>query len=190
MKRKMTKGIIIAALFIASMLMAVNAMHVQANDDTSYCGFQKSAELVCGSPDHDGKVEVGEDVQWVFTITVTNLYDWTMEDVVVSDRFAAELEIDCVCCVSHGTLDLSMKGNSDKVFLTWTIGDLAPLETATLCMIISTDENPAGHQEYTSPGCYELNSGAVLKFPKPGNNNGQYSFHTQSIYVHVYWPDN
>ena len=54
--------------------------------------------------------------------------------------------------------------------------------TATLIFEISTDLNPAGKQEYTSPGCYELNSGAVLKFTYNGK---KYSAHTLPITVLV-----
>lgn len=55
-------------------------------------------------------------------------------------------------------------GNSDKVHMYWYIGDLAPGETARIIILASTDLNPVGHQEYTEPRIYEMNSGATLMF--------------------------
>lgn len=39
-----------------------------------------------------------------------------------------------------------------------------PGESATAEMLVCTRLNPAGHQEYTSPGCYNFNSGIVIKW--------------------------
>jgi len=130
---------------------------------------------------------VGEDVHWTMGIGVD--LRWVsvagaIENVVVTDRFGAELEIDQpfpVKC-THGTVSYYTEGNSDKVFLTWNIGTLPFGEMAILIFKMSTDLNPAGHQEYTSPGCYELNSGAVLKFTYNGK---QYSAYTLPITVSV-----
>jgi hypothetical protein len=66
--------------------------------------------------------------------------------------------------------------------LTWEIGYLDPGVEAKLAFHISTDLNPAGKQEYTSPGCYELNSGATLKFKY---EDVQYSEETGSVYITV-----
>ena len=41
---------------------------------------------------------------------------------------------------------------------------LLPGDTATLVMYVCTGKNPAGHQEYTSPGCYNFNSGLTVKW--------------------------
>jgi hypothetical protein len=81
-------------------------------------------------------------------------------------------------------LTLWRTGKSDKVHLFWYIGDLAPGETARLILLVSTDLNPAGHQEYTEPGVYEMNSGATLKFIDPLQDM-QLSAVTDSIYVTV-----
>jgi hypothetical protein len=54
-------------------------------------------------------------------------------------------------------------GNSCKVHFMWTIGGMTAGETATIYLVISTDLNPAGHQEFTSCGTYFLNSGATVK---------------------------
>jgi len=142
-------------------------------------------------------VDMETDVHWMMRITVflSSLWGGPITDVVVKDRFGAEIEIDGyapgdVMPASHGSASYYTKGASEKVFLTWNIGTLNPGETATLEFEISTDHNPADHQEYTTPsvcGCpetyYELNSGAVLKFRYEGK---QYSAETPSLMVVVY----
>jgi hypothetical protein len=152
-----------------------------------YCGFHKGFEIISGD-DGDGKIEVGEDIHWAFWITVKNLnLGYTMTNVMVWDRFGAEIEIDDGPYITKTSVDIKLKGNSKKIMLKWTIGDLVPDEEARLDMEVSTDKNPAGHQEYTSPGCYEWNSGATLKFR---NDDGiQLSAHTGSLYVKVYEAD-
>lgn len=54
-------------------------------------------------------------------------------------------------------------GNSCKVHFRWTIGAMTDGETAVVYLVISTDLNPAEHQEFTSCGTYFLNSGATVK---------------------------
>jgi hypothetical protein len=147
-----------------------------------YCSFNKYAENM-RDEDGDGIIEVGENVIWDFRISVYNGLGYTMEDATVWDRFGAEIEVDVNPTVTHGTWDIKTKGKSDKVFLRWDIGDLDSGDSAILTMVISTDINPAGKQEYTSPGCYIMNSGAVLKFINP--EGIQISAHTPSISVHV-----
>jgi hypothetical protein len=83
----------------------------------------------------------------------------------------------------HLGLTLWTTGKSEKVHLYWYIGDLAPGETARIIILVSTDLNPAGHQEYTEPGIYEMNSGATLKFQDCTGT--QLSASTDSIYVTV-----
>jgi hypothetical protein len=126
-------------------------------------------------------------------ITVALPGDWgdgstPITDAIVRDRFGAEWEIegydpgDSIPVLSgHGTAYYYTKGKSEKVFLVWNIGTLYPGETAELIFEISTDLNPAGKQEYTSCGCYELNSGAVLKFMF----GSQYSVYSGPITVSV-----
>jgi len=130
---------------------------------------------------------LGTDVHWQIRITVSlpSSWDGPIENVIVKDRFGAEIEIDAYMYITGDDwtkLEISTKGKSEKVFLTWYIGTLSPGETAQLKLLISTDHNPAGKQEYTSPGCYELNSGAVLKFTYQGK---QHSAYTEPIKVSV-----
>jgi hypothetical protein len=142
------------------------------------------------------------ETQWAVVIDIVNPFSYTMNDTVITDRFGAEIEIDepFPYSITHGTVSNTTtedkskgpakgkpdkrKGTSEKVFLTWEIGDLDPGETARLILLVSTDLNPAGHQEYTSPGIYELNSGATLKFIDPLQDM-QLSAVTDSIYVTV-----
>ncbi len=93
-----------------------------------------------------------------------------------------EAIIDYAAVPTQGTATLTTQGNSNKEFLKWEVGTLGPGGTANLVLMAQTDLNPAGHQEYTSPGTYEFNSGAVLKFLVDGK---QTSFETGSIMVTV-----
>ncbi|MFW9820079.1 MAG: FG-GAP-like repeat-containing protein, partial [Candidatus Thorarchaeota archaeon] len=132
-------------------------------------------------------IEVATETQWALVIEVTNPFSYTMTDTRITDRFGAEIEIDepFPSSITHGTASYYTKGKSAKVFLTWDIGDLLSGETARLILLVSTDLNPAGHQEYTSSGIYDLNSGATLKFIDP-EQDMQLSAVTDSIDVEVY----
>jgi hypothetical protein len=65
--------------------------------------------------------------------------------------------------INFGDFRIFWTGNSCKVHFMWTIGPMTAGETATIYLVISTDLNPAGHQEFTSCGTYFLNSGATVK---------------------------
>ncbi|NIM91659.1 MAG: DUF11 domain-containing protein [Candidatus Aminicenantes bacterium] len=129
-------------------------------------------------------IEEKTDTQWAIVMDVVNPFNYTMYEVVIKDRFGAEIEIDDEVSITHGDWWYETKGRSEKVFLTWDIVELPPGETARLIILVSTDENPAGKQEYTTPGIYELNSGATLKFLDP-EQGVQLSAYTDSIYVTV-----
>ena len=152
-------------------------------------------------------IEENNETQWAVVIDIVNPFDYIMTDTVITDRFGAEIEIDdpFPYNITHGTVSNTTtedkskgkvkgkpdkrKGTSKKVFLNWTIGDLGPGETARLILLVSTDLNPAGHQEYTTPTepgeYYEMNSGATLKFKDPEQDMMQLSAVTDSIYVTV-----
>jgi hypothetical protein len=174
-------GLLTAFMFAC---VVVSAIPVSA---CNYCWFTKC--IKDGSTWYKAPTTVtttvGEDVYWTMAICVDLRWvtvPGAIEDVVVTDRFGAEIEIVEIMRVSHGTATYSVNGNSEKVTLTWNIGTLPFGERATIKYKISTDLNPAGHQEYTSPGCYELNSGAVLKFTYNGK---QHSANTPRITVSV-----
>jgi hypothetical protein len=81
--------------------------------------------------------------------------------------------------------DIYWTGRSVKVHFQWNIGDMIGGTSRTIFLVVSTDTNPAGHQEYTSPGCYELNSGATVKALVDGR---QVSATAPSIPITVSWP--
>lgn len=135
--------------------------------------------------DGDGIIEVGERIEFDIVIHTENYWEQTAENVRLYDRFGAELEV--VSWYAEGTYDndpeFTTKGNSHKVFLFWDIGTHEPGENATLYLTMATDLNPAGRQEYTSPGTYELNSGAVVKKIYDGV---QYSWETGELSIEVF----
>ncbi|MFW9784624.1 MAG: FG-GAP-like repeat-containing protein [Candidatus Heimdallarchaeota archaeon] len=139
---------------------------------------------ICYTPPQSLAFLTNTEVQFAIEVEVTNPFGYTMEDTKITDRFGAEIELDLPIpfYITHGTVDHYTKGKSAKVFLTWDIGDLLPGETARLILLVSTDLNPAGHQEYTTSDVYELNSGATLKFIDP-EQDMQLSAVTDSIYV-------
>lgn len=139
--------------------------------------------------DGDKIIEVGEKVYFNIVIRTKNYYAIDAERIRLKDRFAAELQIESWSL--EGTYEelpeFRTKGRSEKVFLDWYIGTQQPGEYAIIRIKMSTDLNPAGHQEYTSPGRYELNSGAVVKKVYDGE---QYSWETEPLYIDVFEQNN
>ena len=173
--KNIRKGIT-AALFAT--IIVLLAFSVMSTTVSAYNGLlQKEVEgplTIC---------DLNTETQWTLVISVTNPFEYTMENTVITDRFGAEIEIDEEVSITHGTCSFTTKGKSEKVFLTWNIGDILEGETAQLILLVSTDLNPAGKQEYSTPGVYEMNSGATLKFNDLEQK--QHSEVTDSIYVTV-----
>jgi hypothetical protein len=123
--------------------------------------------------DMDGVLEMGEDWRWTFRITITNPTDATITDVKMHDRLGGDLEWHYVSCSGGGGLsevDIYTRGKTEKVFIDWDIGTMGPGAEETMNVRVSPDINPgtgngkkAGHQEYTSIGLHELNSGAYAE---------------------------
>ena len=138
--------------------------------------------------DGDGIIEVGERIEFDIILHTENFWAQTAENVRLYDRFGAELEV--VSWTAEGTYEndpeFTTKGKSEKVFLFWDIGTHETGEYATLYLTMATDLNPAGHQEYTSPGTYELNSGLVVKKIYDGV---QYSWESPTLYIEVFGED-
>ena len=146
----------------------------------------KEADLI-RTEDGDMRIEVGENVVWLMHITVSNWRssgDYT--HVMVKDNLGAELEIDSPFNMTHGDVEALLTGKSKKVHLFWHVGTLAPGEEAHLFFLASTDLNSAGRQCYTSPGCYELNSGPTMKYMWQGHSH---SCEADSIWITVHTPD-
>ena len=120
--------------------------------------------------DEDGDIEVGEYTEFWLSITVENTdTDDTISSVVVKDRLGGDLMLVSYDEPAVGTVETYVKGNTEKVFLTWDGFDLGPGETATLNLLVATDVNPGQgkkavpQNEYTEAGTHELNSGANVK---------------------------
>jgi len=177
----MKKTLLIVVLMLsvigsAQFLGAANACH-------------KTAYLI-STGDGDMRIEVGEKIVWQLVIMIQNdpaLFGTTGSymNVVVTDNLGAELQIDDYYA-TRGDVSWYTTGNSEKVHLEWTIDQLYLNWAAYLYLTVSTDLNPAGRQEYTSPGCYELNSGPTMKFQVDGL---QQSIEMNSIMIEVLPPD-
>jgi hypothetical protein len=129
-------------------------------------------------------VIVGTNVSWEFTFIVKNNFDYAMVEAVLKDHFGAELDFitDSVMCnlVTDQEVTYS-NGKMKQVRLEWSIDQVAEGEAFMLQITVYTKLNPAGHQEYTSPGCYALNSGATLKWLD--DRGKKHSLETGSIWV-------
>jgi outer membrane protein assembly factor BamB len=149
-----------------------------------------SKELVSYSDaDGDGIIETGEETSFVLIITVTNNdLNNPMNDVTVRDRLGGELETDDPgAFVVSEPSGKNQKNRTDKLFLTWEVGVLGPGESQTTTIIVSTDINPGGHQEYSEAGIYYLNSGVSAKGLLL---NEQVSATSDPIMIEVFEPAN
>jgi len=88
-----------------------------------------------------------------------NPYGWN-GDVLVNGLLKGNLNKDGV---DFDGFDIYWTGKSVKAHFMWDVGAMSAGETKMIWLIVSSDTNPAGKQEYTSPGCYEMNSGATVK---------------------------
>jgi len=88
--------------------------------------------------------------------------------------------------INFGAFRIFWTGNSCKVHFRWTIGDMTADETEVIYLVISTDLNPGGKQEFTSPGTYFLNSGATVKgFIQAKGKLRQVSNEAEPIQIYV-----
>ncbi|MCK4758045.1 MAG: PKD domain-containing protein, partial [Thermoplasmata archaeon] len=106
-------------------------------------------------------VETHTKYGWTLRITVSNIGDSDAQDVVMHDVLPAELEL-VAFTKSTGTFTFKQNGGGQmgSTALTWEIGTMVSGQSETLDIVISTRLNPAGKQEFTSPGTYSLNDGA------------------------------
>lgn len=118
------------------------------------------------TPDTNGngidEVPIATQQAFTMDITVTNNTGADLTNVVVHDRLGGELFLDSATTATTGTIDTWTRGKTAKWFIDWTIASLPDGQSATLTIEASLDENPGGHQEYSSPGVYDLNSGATI----------------------------
>lgn len=106
--------------------------------------------------------------EWELKITVsaTHPAGSGFDGVTVYDVLPAELEL-LGWTASQGTLSITKpgEGKMGSTHLTWDVGYLGCWvgNSAELVLKIATTKNPAGKQEFTSPGVYSLNDGATVK---------------------------
>lgn len=115
------------------------------------------------------QVPVGEVASCRMTITVLNTHPVEIRGVTVSDNFGAEVAVTGIT-VSQGNFSTFLTGASQKVHLDWNVGTVPAGGSAVLECIATTKLNPSGRQEYTSPGVYQLNSGAKLIYTPLGGS--------------------
>jgi len=129
------------------------------------------------------EVPVNTDVWFYLLLGVENCLDIVMEDVVITDNLGGDLEVNewILYC---GDAETRLTGKTEKAHLRWTIGTMSQGDLCVSDLIISTDINPAGQQEYTDeePTVHDLNSGATLKFIA-SDTGFQCSAHTPPIMV-------
>lgn len=100
---------------------------------------------------------------WTFVISVEN----PEKNSVVKDVVPGEFSVVSYSATT-GSVEIVTKGKSKHVF--WTLS-----ESGELSITVETALNPAGKQEFTSPGKYCLNDGAELNGAK-----------TEPIFVYAY----
>jgi hypothetical protein len=123
--------------------------------------------------------------EWELKITVSGASPTkSYENVVVYDVLPAELEL-LEYELSQGTLTVTKKGKGKmgSTHLTWHVGDL--YNEAELILKIATRKNPAGKQEFTSPGKYLLNEGAIAKGTDSSTGKNLIAGPTEPIYITV-----
>ena len=143
----------------------------------------------------NGQVEVNELVTFRNIITIFNSSQDPWINPSIKDRWGAELLVgSCDVLLQPGDIFIgtaitTTKGKSDKEFLDIQVsGTLFPGQSLDIVCIAQTDTNPGGQQEYSSPGEYEFNSGAVVKFKLA--DGSQQSFETGGISVEVECSEN
>lgn len=126
------------------------------------------------------QVPTSTRMEWTFYFIVKNDTEATMRDLVLTDRFGAELdaldyyEVNFVYASPGWTFEQSTSKSGQQDRIRWTIDELAPMNRGLLVLTVATKTNPAGKQQYASPGTYTLNSGAVLKWrDAAGPNNSE-----------------
>lgn len=176
------------------------AVTVLVSADLRQCNFN---DFICKEVAYSSGLVMGiilEDTLTTSTMTITvdNKSPFLWEDVVVKDRFGAEIEFAVTdatdsCIASQGDATSITKGGSDKIVLTWNVGDIADGDNETLVCSMQTDTTPGEEQSYTECGRYEYNSGANVKFvvaTELGNSGKikdiQKSFFTPSVMVEVF----
>jgi hypothetical protein len=160
--------------------------YLVANPDLADLPVQPPAD--CFPGDSNPPVEVpGETcVWWVMRIAMSNPFNVALETVVITDRFGAELDGQLLSdvpvnveVITHTRGQSKKESFETQVRITWCVtgdllpdgtcfdGQLEPGDSAYLDLLVYTNTNPSGRQEYTEMGTYEMNSGATAKWVDP-----------------------
>ena len=145
-------------------------------------------------PGDTEEVPINTCVVWLLTIYVGNPHSYNMTDVIVWDRFGAELggmpldeDVPVDLFVKEHSRGKSKKSKHTDNFtsqyrITWYVtyeegapfpdedpenwnwDIMEPGDMDFLQLLVWTKLNPAGHQSYTSTGTYTLNSGPTAKW--------------------------
>ncbi len=153
-------------VFVSNENGNIYAFGNESESVNTLCPVTITKELVSfADADGDSIIEVGEETSFILEISVTNNdVNNPINDVVVKDRLGGDLEVDDPgAFVVSGPPGKNQKNRTGKMFMSWDVGDLGPGESQTTTIIVSTDINPGGHQEYTEAGMHCLNSGANVK---------------------------
>jgi murein DD-endopeptidase MepM/ murein hydrolase activator NlpD len=121
---------------------------------------------------------------WNLTYTITNVYDYEIYDLTVKDHFGANLDVAFLSSTKGLYMQYTNKPGRQQRF-TWSIETLAPSETVTLILEVSTGLNPAQKQEFTSAGLKVLNSGANVKWLDGSGHQGSAESGQISIWAGV-----
>jgi len=108
--------------------------------------------------------------EWELQITITNAGGYSATDILVKDVLPAELEL-LEMIPSAGNATTEAPGTraalpSEQIYpirsthISWILEGLEPGQSETLYLRVCTRPNPAGKQEFTSPGTYIINEGA------------------------------
>lgn len=133
-------------------------------------------------PDGDEIVELNEAWTWTWNITITNVSESPINNVVLKDNLGGDLKLISVDANASGNPVAVVKPAGKKVTATfdgvvieWTgktakvhwsydgIDDLASGASYTFQLTVGTDVNPGNKQQYTSTGEKIQNSGATAK---------------------------
>ncbi len=118
----------------------------------------------------DNVVCMFTEVTWRVVVVLRVLDENGVQNIEIKDTFPAEYEVErYVTTMGDATVEPVGGGNS-ATRVEWEVEDLAYGETARLVMLIKTRLNPAGHQEFTSPGIYDLNPGVNAKWDWLGDD--------------------
>ena len=120
-------------------------------DETKYAPYDYTFDYSTGEP-YPERHEVVTILNSTGDQVASGHVDW--RGVTFNGKFASGDE---------DTFRIFWTGNSCKVHFQWTIGPMDENETKLIYLVISTDVNPGGHQEFTSTGTTYLNSGATVK---------------------------